>query len=101
MAQIKPLSVELQKVAIEELGEVPERIAADLQDLKTWIQQQPHLKARTDDQFLVQFLRGCKHSLEKAKRKIDAFYSLRSLHVDMRSVTDVDELKFRQFHNTG
>lgn len=79
MANIRPLSDKLQKIAIEELHEVPDRIADDLHKLKIWIAKTPHLKSRTgkwkvttnislslfinfyyiiiDDQFLVSFLR--------------------------------------------
>ncbi|XP_005189925.2 retinol-binding protein pinta [Musca domestica] len=101
MAQIKPLNAELQKLAIDELGEVPARIADDLQALKLWIQAEPHLRARTDDQFLIQFLRGCKYSLERAKEKIDLFYSLKTKYPSMFGSIDVDDGKFRTIHNMG
>lgn len=79
MAAIRPLSVELQKIAIDELNEVPERVPQDIAALREWIEKQTHLRARTDDQFLVSFLRGCKYSLEKTKSKIDYFYTIRSM----------------------
>ena len=46
--------------------------------LRDWIEKSPHLRARTEDQFLVTFLRATKYSLEKAKKKIDMFYTLRT-----------------------
>uniref|UniRef100_A0A1I8P691 CRAL-TRIO domain-containing protein n=1 Tax=Stomoxys calcitrans TaxID=35570 RepID=A0A1I8P691_STOCA len=101
MVQVKPLNDVLQKVAIEELGEVPSRIPEDLEYLKTWISQQPHLRARTDDQFLIQFLRGCKYSREKAKQKLDYYHYMRTTKKDLFQLTDVDNKKFRDFHNTG
>ncbi|XP_013101463.2 retinaldehyde-binding protein 1 isoform X2 [Stomoxys calcitrans] len=101
MANIKSLPAELQKIAIEELNEVPSRIPQDLETLRTWIKQQPHLRARTDDQFLIQFLRGCKYSLEKAKEKIDLFFTLRTKYPDMFGFTDVDDPKFKQYFNLG
>ncbi|XP_013105392.2 alpha-tocopherol transfer protein-like [Stomoxys calcitrans] len=101
MANIKPLSEELQKIACEELNEVPSRIPEDLAALRQWLQLQPHLKVRDDDQFLVQFLRGCKYSLEKAKEKIDLFYSLKSRYPEMFNTTDVKEEEFRKFHRLG
>ncbi|XP_067627410.1 alpha-tocopherol transfer protein-like [Eurosta solidaginis] len=78
MSNIRPLTPLLAKRAQEELGEVPERIDADIQQLREWIQKQPHLTARTDDQFLVAFLRGCKYSIEKAKHKLDNYYATRA-----------------------
>lgn len=81
MSTIKPLSTELQKVAIEELGEVPTRIPEDLQALKDWLLTQPHL--------------------EKAKRKIDSFHTLKTRYKDLFSITNVDDSEFRRFQNTG
>ncbi|XP_075165185.1 alpha-tocopherol transfer protein-like [Haematobia irritans] len=101
MAQIKPLSAELQKVACEELCEVPSRIPEDLAALKLWIQQQPHLKARLDDQFLIQFLRGCKYSIEKAKTKLDHYHAMKTKYPKFFSPTNVDDPKFRECHNLG
>lgn len=78
MTKIRPLSKELQQLAKLELNEVPERIDEDLSRLREWIAKTPHLRARTDDKFLIVFLRGCKFSLEKAKEKLEAFYTLRA-----------------------
>lgn len=75
---IRKLSDELQKIACEELNEVPERIASDLASLREWLKQNKNLKSRDDDQFLVSFLRGCKYSLEKAKKKILLYYTART-----------------------
>lgn len=75
---IRPLSKELAERAQKELNEVPSRLADDVQSLRDWINKQPHLRARTDDQFLVNFLRGSKHSLERAKEKLDLCYTIRT-----------------------
>jgi hypothetical protein len=75
---IRPLTPALQALAAEELNETPERLVSDLELLKEWIRQSPHLTVRMDDQFLVTFLRGCKFSLEKAKQKFDLYYTVRS-----------------------
>lgn len=95
MAQIKPLTPELQKIAETELGEIPARVNSDLQALKEWLERQPHLKARTDDQFLIQFLRGCKYSLEKAKEKLDCLYTLKTKFPEEFNVEDVTNKRFR------
>lgn len=99
--QIRPISAELQAVAKERLNEDPDRIEADLETLKTWIRQQPHLNPRTDDQFLVGFLRGCKYSLEKTKSKLDKFYTLRTKYPELFSVTDIDDPLLREIHRLG
>lgn len=101
MLEIIPLSEELQKIANEELNEVPSRVAEDLAALRLWIKHQPHLKVREDDQFLVQFLRGCKYSLERSKEKLDLYFSLKSKYPTMLNVTNVDDAKFREVHRLG
>ncbi|XP_065367111.1 alpha-tocopherol transfer protein-like [Calliphora vicina] len=101
MSKIRPLPPWLQKVAIEELNEDPSRIENDLQTLKTWIDQQPHLRARTDDQFLLAFLRGCKYSLEKAKSKIDKYYMLRSKFPELFALRDLDDDKIKEIIRIG
>lgn len=101
MSQLQPLPEALQKVAIEELGEVPSRLANDLQDLELWIQQQPHLKARTDPQFLVQFLRGCKFSLERSKAKLESYFALKSIYPELLRPTNVDDPQLRKLFQMG
>lgn len=75
---VRPLTPALASLAADELNETPERLQIDLKVLKEWIKQSPHLRVRMDDQFLVTFLRGCKFSLEKAKQKLDLYYTVRS-----------------------
>src|SRR5690349_19551560 len=75
MINVRPLSPALAALAEKELNETPERLVTDLKALREWIKQSPHLRARTDDQFLSTFLRGCKFSLEKAKQKFDLYYT--------------------------
>ncbi|CAH0749105.1 unnamed protein product [Diatraea saccharalis] len=75
---VRPLNPELAKKAREELNEDPERLEDGLRHLKDWLAKQPHLNVNTDDQWLVIFLRGCKYSMEKAKQKLDLYYTLRS-----------------------
>lgn len=74
---IRPLTKELQAKAEEELNETSSRIQNELDELKVWLNKTPHLKVRQDDQFLISFLRGCKFSLERAKAKLDAYYTIR------------------------
>lgn len=91
MAKIRPLSAELRHIAETELNEVTERLPEDLQALRDWLAKQPHLRARQDDQFLVAFLRGCKFSLEKAKSKLDHFYTIKSMMPELFANRQMDE----------
>lgn len=93
---VRKLTPDLQKIAIKELNENPNRIQEDVNHLRKWLSKQPHIKARTgklqnfcvlwridgvvlDDQWLLGFLRGSKFSLEKAKEKLDMFYTMRTV----------------------
>lgn len=80
---IRALSPELQEKAKQELNEVPDRIADDVAKIREWVSKQPHLKCRTDDQTLVNFLRGSKYSLERTKEKLDLFYTVRTAMPEM------------------
>lgn len=91
MVSIRPICLELAEKAQKELNEVPSRIPEDLSALKEWISKQPHLRARTDDQFLITFLRGSKFSLERAKEKLDMFYTVRTAVPEL--FTDRDPTK--------
>lgn len=98
---LRPLSPELQKIATEELNEVPERISDDIEALRAWVLKQPHLRSRTSDQFLVGFLRGCKYSTEKAKKKIDKFYSMRATIPEIYENRNLDDPKVLDIIKTG
>lgn len=98
---IRELSPELTRKAIGELNEVPERLADDVKAFREWISKQPHLRARTDDQNLVNFLRGSKHSLERAKEKIDLFYTIRTSMPEVFSDRDPASPKNRELLSLG
>ncbi|XP_014285982.1 alpha-tocopherol transfer protein-like [Halyomorpha halys] len=52
-------------------------IAEDLQRIREWLQKQPHLPKDFDDDFIISYIKQCK-SLEKVKKKIDAFCTART-----------------------
>jgi hypothetical protein len=78
MLSIRPISDELATKAEAELNERSEHIASDLEAIRQWLVKTSHITSRTDDQFLMIFLRGCKHSLERVKEKLDMFYTVRT-----------------------
>lgn len=75
---VRPLNSNLKLIAYEELNEDPEKIQENLDALREWLRKSLHIKARTNNQFLVTFLRGCKYSLDRTKKKIDMYYTLRT-----------------------
>ncbi|CAD0196271.1 unnamed protein product [Chrysodeixis includens] len=98
---IRPLPSELAKIAKDELNENPNQVANDLQHLKDWISKQPHLRARTDDQWLIALLRGSKFSLEKVKKKLDLYYTLRTTAPDLTLRIKPTDPKFIDFFRLG
>ena len=98
---IRPLNPSLQEVAQKELNEDPERMLEALEAFRDWIKKSPHLKARMDDQFLIVFLRGCYYSLEKAKKKLDMFYTLRTHIPELMLDRDPLDQKLRAIIRLG
>ncbi|KAG5672154.1 hypothetical protein PVAND_002307 [Polypedilum vanderplanki] len=98
---IRPINEDLQRVAREQLFEDPTQIPAMINQLREWIKKSPHLKSRTDDQFLLSFLRGCKYSMEKTKQKLDMYYTLRHHSPEFMQDRDPEKLKVREFLKLG
>uniref|UniRef100_T1I178 CRAL-TRIO domain-containing protein n=1 Tax=Rhodnius prolixus TaxID=13249 RepID=T1I178_RHOPR len=65
---------------LAECGYTRKQLDSDLEQFKEWLKLQHHLPASRlkEGVFLKMFLTGCKGSLEKAKRKLDAYYTCRS-----------------------
>lgn len=76
---VRELSQELQEEAKKAVNEDPKRIPEDIKYIKEWIGKQPYLVARTDDQWILAFLRGCESSLNATKERFDSFYTMKSI----------------------
>ncbi|XP_028043984.1 retinol-binding protein pinta-like isoform X2 [Bombyx mandarina] len=75
--EIRPLSDALRKKAREEINENPETLVSNFNELREWLNEHPQLKSEIiSDQWLVAFLCGSKHNLEKCKSKIERYYTL-------------------------
>lgn len=77
MINVRPLCKALAVKVSRDLNEVPARVPEDIETLREWLLTQKHLRTPLDDQFLITFLRGCKYSIQKAKEKIDLFFTVR------------------------
>ncbi|KFB43463.1 AGAP004763-PA-like protein [Anopheles sinensis] len=77
MSKIRPVSSLLKDVAKRELNEDESQIESHLLVVRTWLAERGLQCEIVDDQFLIAFLRGCKFSLEKVKKKILLFHEIR------------------------
>ncbi|XP_072934254.1 alpha-tocopherol transfer protein-like [Epargyreus clarus] len=71
-------SGEMWKQIRVELNEDVSTRDRDLAAIKEWLRKQPHLPDEWEDQPLMTFLRGCSFSLEKCKRKLDMYFTMRA-----------------------
>ncbi|XP_067014712.2 alpha-tocopherol transfer protein-like [Anabrus simplex] len=71
----------------EEMRKNPELKEDDLQHLREWNSKQPHLPTIPDDQ-LILFLHSCYWSLERAKKTIDACFTIRTHSPELFSRRD-------------
>jgi len=83
------LSDELLEKAKKELNEDPARREADIEALRQWMLKQRYINGRTDDAFLLKYLRNCKFSIERAKEKIEKYYTLKTALPEWYTGTDV------------
>ncbi|KAB0798078.1 hypothetical protein PPYR_09071 [Photinus pyralis] len=77
--EVRPLPQELQRIAENELNEVSSRLTSDIQQIRDWINKQPHFNFEIGDQLLVSFLRCSKFSLERAKERLDRYFTIRTM----------------------
>ncbi|XP_073948103.1 alpha-tocopherol transfer protein-like [Choristoneura fumiferana] len=74
---VQPTGEMWEKIRME-LNEDQNTKNRDLEAIKEWMRKQPHLPDQWDDQRLLNFLRGCSYSLEKTKRKLDMYFTMRA-----------------------
>ncbi|KAJ9599607.1 hypothetical protein L9F63_009924 [Diploptera punctata] len=69
-----PKKKELELV-LTEINENQETLEQNISILRNWLACQPHLPNCIDDQIVRVFLRGCKHNVERTKRKIESYFT--------------------------
>ncbi|XP_013105684.1 alpha-tocopherol transfer protein-like [Stomoxys calcitrans] len=81
-----------QRVTIREELREPENVEEverDLKKIREWLDTQPHLPKDMDDVRLTNFFRGCKFSMEKVKKKLDMYYTMRNAIPEFFSERDI------------
>lgn len=67
---VESLPVACYEFAELEFGETKELRTKSLTELNDWLDENPHINAPRDPVVLLQFLRGAKFRMEKAKERI-------------------------------
>ncbi|KAK4010341.1 hypothetical protein OUZ56_019487 [Daphnia magna] len=76
---VTTLKPEIIEKAEKELSEDEHLRTQSVMALREWVKKQPHLQAMPlDAKFLLRYLRGCKYSMEKTKKKLDLTLTLRT-----------------------
>ncbi|KAH8234403.1 hypothetical protein KR038_009114, partial [Drosophila bunnanda] len=91
MANIRTLAPELAEVARTELNEVDSEVLVKIEALRSWINEVNYLEARTEDQFLVAFLRFCRWDLEEAKKRLLFYYTYKTKERELLKSRLVDD----------
>lgn len=97
MSLVQP-TAEQSVIIRQELRE-PENadeITRDIAAIREWLEKQPHLPKDMDDGRLRTFLRGCKFSLEKVKKKLDMYYTMRNAVPEFFNDRDIDRAELKE-----
>ncbi|RZB38689.1 CRAL TRIO domain containing protein [Asbolus verrucosus] len=94
-------SPELQIHIRKELNEDVNTRDSDLQAIKDWLQKQPHLPDTWDEVRIMNFLRGCKFSLEKCKKKLDMYFTMRSAIPEFFTNRDISRPELQEIAKIG
>ncbi|KAE8752364.1 hypothetical protein FOCC_FOCC000836, partial [Frankliniella occidentalis] len=78
--------------ARDELHEDPDQTPALLDRLRALVQEEPELKARSDDAFLIRFLRARKFNVVKAHKTVQRYYQMKRKHPNLCRADHVDRL---------
>ncbi|KRT84721.1 CRAL-TRIO domain containing protein, partial [Oryctes borbonicus] len=80
---LRPPNEEQRSVIRQALREDESRLISNVKLLENWITYQKHLPQNYDKRLLYAYTRGCKHDMEKAKKKIELFFAIKSTQHDL------------------
>ncbi|KDR19511.1 Alpha-tocopherol transfer protein-like [Zootermopsis nevadensis] len=75
---MEPPSKEVREKVRSVFGLNDKIIKESIQQLKEWLELQPHLPKEIDDARLERWLIRCKNSMEKVKKSLDLYYTVRT-----------------------
>lgn len=87
------------KIIKHELREDAGRFEHNFKLLKEWVACQPHLPQNLDDNFLRNYLRGSKHDMDVAKRKIQTYLFLKTAIPEVLTTRQFNEQETKILNN--
>ncbi|KAG6449790.1 hypothetical protein O3G_MSEX006247 [Manduca sexta] len=92
---VQPSGEMWKKIRVE-LNEDINTRERDLATIKEWLRKQPHLPNEWDDNCLMTFLRGSSFSLEKCKRKLDMYFTMRAACPEFFANRDINRTELTE-----
>ncbi|XP_025834681.1 clavesin-2-like isoform X2 [Agrilus planipennis] len=97
-----PLPEEVRKAALEELREDENIKQQSLDQMKEWINKHPNIKrCRTDNKFLLRFLRTKKFSVPLACEMLERYLIIRQLYPDWFKNLDYEDKDLKEIIDNG
>lgn len=80
----------------QELNEDVNTRDASVQAIMEWLAKQPHLPDTWDEAIVMNFLRSCSFSMEKTKRKLDLYFTMRTAAPEFFSNRDINRPELQE-----
>ncbi|XP_063905698.1 alpha-tocopherol transfer protein-like [Zophobas morio] len=83
----------------KENNDDPKTRDRDLESIKEWLRQEPHLPDAFGDKAILNFLRWGKFSLEKTKKRMDMYFTIRSAFPHLFTNRDISNPELKSNHD--
>ncbi|XP_069680236.1 alpha-tocopherol transfer protein-like [Periplaneta americana] len=92
---LPPATKEIKERVRNQFGLNEQSIREAVQMLRDWLELQPHLPHEPDNERLERWIIRCKNSLERAKKSIDLYFTMKSVTPDLMSNWDTTAQWFK------
>ncbi|XP_050353393.1 alpha-tocopherol transfer protein-like [Nymphalis io] len=92
---VQPTGEMWKKIRVE-LNEDVNTRDQDLTAIKEWLRKQPYLPDEWDEGRIMTFLRGCSFSLEKCKKKLDMYFTMRAACPEFFTNRDINRPELQE-----